>query len=291
MVNNLRWMISGAGGYIGATITEYLQNQNHFVYQLMHVGNKPPSPHSEFTIPYSLEAGVDRFIFNKIDVFVHCAWDFTLNKWMDINRVNINGSAKIINAAISQGVKKVIFISTISSFKNCKSNYGRAKLEVEKIALDAGAIVIRPGLVYGENSGGMIGSLNKVVSTTRFVPLIGNGNQKLYLLNDQDLCNLIFKFGIGEFSNYRIPILAANSNSKTFRNILNILGQNIGKKLIFIPIPWVLIWLILSILEKIGFNLRFRSDSLISLIYTNPNPLFILSNKFGFVFKEYEPIT
>jgi hypothetical protein len=57
------------------------------------------------------------------------------------------------------GVRRLVFISTISAFDGCRSFYGKGKLEVERITHSLGGWVIRPGLLYGEKPGGMLGRL------------------------------------------------------------------------------------------------------------------------------------
>jgi nucleoside-diphosphate-sugar epimerase len=117
---------------------------------------------------------------------VHCAYDFKARKWNEIVATNVRGSEKLLRAAKASGVRRIIFISSISAFHGCRSMYGRAKLEIEQIALSLGAIVIRPGLVYGNSPGGIFGGLVRQVKGHRCVLLPGGGEQ-LPLVHDRDL--------------------------------------------------------------------------------------------------------
>jgi len=95
-------------------------------------------------------------------------------------------------------VDKIIFLSSISAFEGCRSLYGKAKLEIEKVAADLGATIIRPGLVYGsERPGGMYGSLQRVVARFPIMPLIGSGKHLQYLVHEDDLCELLLGFAAG----------------------------------------------------------------------------------------------
>ena len=82
--HNLKCVVTGANGYVGSVITNYLCNHGIIVYEFRHLRQKPPAPHTEFIIPYSLEAEVDELFFKNIDMLVHCAYDFRLSKWEDI---------------------------------------------------------------------------------------------------------------------------------------------------------------------------------------------------------------
>jgi len=69
-------------------------------------------------------------------------------------------------------VESIVVISSLSAFAGCRSLYGKAKLQIESLALSADAVVIRPGLVYGNDSGGMFGRLVRQVRGSRLLPVL-----------------------------------------------------------------------------------------------------------------------
>jgi len=266
-------IISGTSGFVGSHIKSCFLKNEWEVYELKHTvqnGNL----NNKNLIPYSLEDGIDNKIFQNIDALIHCAYDFKQTKWNDIFNVNVNGSIKLLRAAKSAGLQKIIFISSIAAFDNCKSMYGRAKLEIEKEALRIGAIVIRPGLVYGQNPGGMFGALNKITSVFPVIPVIGNGNNPMFLIHIEDLCKLVYKLSADEIKNPSNYIIAAHEKGKTFRDVLDILLNSKGRKALYIPIPYSLVFTMLKVVESLGLQIRFRSDSLISMMNYDPNPHF-----------------
>ncbi len=266
-------IISGTSGFVGSHIKNFFLQNGWEVYELKHtIQNGNAS--NKYLIPYSLGDKVDTKIFDDIEVFIHCAYDFKQATWKDIFNVNVNGSINLLKAAKSAGLQKIIFISSIAAFDNCKSMYGRAKLEIEKEALKIGAIVIRPGLVYGQNPGGMFGALNKATSLLPIIPVIGNGKNVMFLIHIEDLCKLVYKFSIGEIKSSLNPIVAAHKEGKTFRDVIDTLLKSKSKKAFYIPIPYNLVFAMLKIAEGIGLKIRFRSDSLISMMNYDPNPHF-----------------
>jgi hypothetical protein len=56
-----------------------------------------------------------------------------------------------------------------------------------------------------------------------------------------------------------------------------------------VPVPWRLIWLGLIVVERLGLNLRFRSDSLIGLVNTDPHPDFSSTRELGVSFRGLDP--
>ena len=279
-------IISGTSGFVGSHIKSFFLKNEWEVYELKHTVQNG-NANNKYLIPYSLESKVDEKIFAGIDVLIHCAYDFKQVKWEDIFKVNVNGSIGLFKTAKSAGIKKIIFISTIAAFDNCKSMYGKAKLEIEKEALKMGAIVIRPGLVYGQNPGGMFGALNKATSLLPIIPVIGSGNNKMFLIHVEDLCKLVYKFSIGEIKSSLNPVIAAHETGKTFRDVLDTLLNSKSKKALYIPIPYTLVFAILKVAEGVGLKIRFRSDSLISMMNYDPNPRFDLEVSRNIQFRDF----
>ena len=268
-------IISGTSGFVGSQIKNHFLKNNWDVYELKHFvqnGNLT----NDHLIPYSLEGKIDSKVFQGKEVLIHCAYDFRQASWENIFNVNVRGSINLLKSAKESGVKKIIFISTIAAFDGCKSMYGKAKLEIEKEALKLGAIVIRPGLIYGQNPGGMFGALNKATSLLPMVPVIGSGNNVMFLIHIEDLCKLVYKLSMDEIKISLNPIIAAYKEGKTFRDILDILLSSKGKKSAYIPVPYSLVFAMLKIVETLGLRVRFRSDNLISMMNYDPAPKFDL---------------
>ena len=280
-----KFLVTGANGYVGSRVVEYLREQAYTVYELRH---RISDEQNEFIFSYTLEEEVRESIFENVDVLIHCAYDFRWTKWEDIKRVNVDGSIRLLKAAKKNGVKRIVYISTISAFEGCKSLYGQAKMQVEQVASDLGGAIVRPGLVYGKETQGMVGALNKGISISKILPLVGKGDYIQYLAYDEDLCQLILKLS-QEKTVPNQPVIAASPNKKTFQEILHILAKMHNKKILFIPIPWRFMWLGLKLCEILGIKLGFRSDSLVSLVNQDPQPNFENILRMDIHFREFIP--
>ena len=203
---------------------------------------------------------------------MHCAYDFGPRRWEEIAAVNVAGSQKLLETARKAGVGSVIHISTVSAFPGCRSLYGKAKLEIESFAQSVGAYVIRPGLVYSDNPGGMFGRLVGQVRASRFIPIIWGGTQTQYLVHDEDLGKLVQACLDGRLPKKAEPLTIAHEQGWELKEILSQLAQALGKRVTFVPVPWQCVWLALKSLELAGVRTNFRSDSLISMVYQNPHP-------------------
>lgn len=270
-------VLTGSHGFVGSRLTRHLERGGWRVV----AWTRQPAPGSG-AVAFHLGQEIDPSLLKGAHALVHCAYDFDPRRWEDITAINVVGSRKLLEAARQAGVESVVFISTLSAFAGCRSLYGKAKLEIESTARALGAYVIRPGLVYGDNPGGMFGRLVEQVRSSRFIPVIRGGKQVQFLLHDEDLGNLVQRCLDGRLPKPAGPITIAHEQGWELKTILGQIAQALGKRISFVPAPWQCVWLALKSLELAGVQTRFRSDSLISMVYQNPRPTFASPESLGF---------
>lgn len=264
--------ITGAAGHVGSAIARCFHEHG---WRVLAFGRRPgaaPSRH----VPYELGADPRQLPWEGVDALVHCAYDFRPRKWDAILAVNVAGSIALLRAARENGVRRVVFISSFSSFAGCRSLYGKAKLEIEAAALDLGCAVVRPGLVWSKNPGALLGALESVVTRRSIVPLIGDGSYPQYLVFDEDLAELVFALCQSDARALRRPISAAHPAKHSLRSLLERLAQRHDRQPRFVPVPWPLMFGGLKALEVLGLPAPFRSDSLLGIVFQNPAPDFSL---------------
>jgi len=121
-------------------------------------------------------------------------------------RVNVGGTATVVEVAIKAGMKRVVLFSTIAVYgpsdgrvlnemspTNPDTFYAQTKLAAEQIVLNArGAdgqplgTVLRLGAVYGSRIKGNYEWLMHALARNRFIP-IGNGLNRRTLVHDKDV--------------------------------------------------------------------------------------------------------
>jgi len=275
--------ITGSNGYVGGCLKNYFTALGWNILEL----TRQPKPGAR-GIQFQLGAEMSPKSLAGVSVLVHCAYDFTPLRRDEIRAVNVEGSWKLFQAARSAGVEKIVCISSISAFAGCRSLYGQAKLEIEKIALDHGALVIRPGLVYGSGPGGMFGKLVGQVRKSSVIPIIGDGSQIQFLVHQEDLSAFIARYAGGEVKMSPQILTAAHEQPWAFKQLLLEIARVLDKKPRFIPLPWRLVWAGLKSAELCGLKLTFRSDSLVSLMYQNPKPDFSANAGVGLVCRPFQ---
>jgi UDP-glucose 4-epimerase len=121
-------------------------------------------------------------------------------------RINVGGTAMMVEAAIKAGVKRVVLFSTIAVYGQAEGQvlneqspthpdtfYAQTKLSAEQIVLNArGAdgqplgTVLRLGAVYGSRIKGNYERLTRALERHRFIP-IGSGLNRRTLVYDRDV--------------------------------------------------------------------------------------------------------
>jgi nucleoside-diphosphate-sugar epimerase len=275
--------ITGSNGYVGGCVKNYFASRGWDIFEL----TRRPGPEAR-AFRFQLGDDISPGLLAGMKALVHCAYDFQPLRWDQIRSVNVEGSQKLLESARAAGIPRIVFISSISAFDGCRSLYGRAKLEIEKIALDCGALVLRPGLVYGNDAGGMFGRLVAQIRKASVIPMLGFGGQTQFLVHQDDLCAFIEKFAAGNMELKPQILSAAHEKPWPFKQLLLEIARGLGKKPAFVPLPWPAIWLALKSAEGCGLKLNFRSDSLVSLIYQNPRPDFTANAKVGLACRPFE---
>jgi nucleoside-diphosphate-sugar epimerase len=256
--------VTGASGYLGSRIARALEAAGWRVVRL--VRNPDPADPDERWL--DVGKPLDPGLLESIDLLVHAAYDLTVTSSDDIWRINVEGTARLLEAARDAGVRRIIVLSSMSAYEGTSQLYGRAKLEIEGLTFAAGGHAIRPGIVFGEEAGGMTGSLRKMIRLP-LVPLVA-GNVPLYFVSDVDLVRAVAAFADAETLASH-PIGVAYPTPIRFREFLVALAAGDGRRPRFVPFPWRVLYAILRAGETMRLPMPFRADSLLALAKPAPS--------------------
>ena len=258
--------ITGAYGYLGAAIRERLEACGWRTLALVRTPRADDGSARRHCLSEPASAG----LLDGVDLLVHCAYDFTLTRPDEVVRVNVEGSRSLLRAASLAGVSRVITISSMSAYPGTRQVYGRAKLMIESATEEIGGCVVRPGLVYGESPGGMVGALRKMVRLP-VVPLPA-GDLKQYLVHQDDLTRAVAALARAPDPPVG-PTSVAHPTPVPFRTILETLARRDGRTCRFVAVPWPTCYWPLRLAEMTPLSLPFRADSLLGLVTTAPSPV------------------
>lgn len=287
-MNKGRCAITGTTGFLGGYLAEKMKESGWNVRKLQR--NTDDDGDDNYEVSYfSLDKKPNPESLSETDVLIHCAYDFSCTSWEDINEINVKGTNRLFEAATEAGVKKIVFISSIHSFDGCRTMYGRAKLASEKAAFDHGAIVLRPDTIYGEANGKLFGGqggnslqlFSKLFKILPVMPIPYSPKPTVYTSHIDDICSLIEESITSETVIDR-PVYAVNENIYTLKQFFKIMKDKGEKKnVLFLPVPWKIVWFLLLALEKIKIKLSFRSESILIFFDQNPDPDLSVMDRFN----------
>jgi nucleoside-diphosphate-sugar epimerase len=261
----MRIAITGGSGLVGGHLTTQLRAIGHAVTPL----GRGASPTEAF----------GNYWARCIDApaLIHAGWDLANPE------ANVANSVRLFQSAQAAGVSRILFISSLSAFEGCRSRYGAAKLAVEKAVAAIGGCSVRLGFVCDDSSRGLSGSLKKLARLP-VIPLPGGGRQNLFTIRAEDLAQAflqVLEHYDGE------PVNLAYPEPVSLAGMMHTFARQQRTRAVFLPVPWRMLWAPLRAAEAAGVNIKFRSDSLVSLMNQNPAPDFRRLVEWGIVLRAF----
>lgn len=146
--------------------------------------------------------------YEKPDLLFHCAGLVESSSLKKLRRANVEGTENVLQACLREGVKKVVYLSTIAVIIGntevplieelpylATNHYGQSKIEAEEVALDyqqkgLKVAILRPPMVYGEGEPHLLPLLINLIRW-RLLPILGDGSNKLHLVGVENLVDVM----------------------------------------------------------------------------------------------------
>jgi nucleoside-diphosphate-sugar epimerase len=252
--------VTGAGGYLGGAVTSLLRERGHDVVEYRRtVADDEPDTSVR---ALSLGTAIDPKAFDGVRTLVMAAWDLQETKSALSWERNVEGSKQIVSTARAAGVAQIVFVSSMSAYFGTHQNYGLMKLAVERAVLEAGQVVVRPGLVYGRTPGGMTLTLSRLARLP-VIPVFRGAN--LFTAHVDDVVSAIATLAVASDTASGV-IGLANATSVPFKEIMGAIASAVGSSSKTVDVPWRPLLLALQTAEKVGVPLPVRPDSLLGLV-------------------------
>jgi nucleoside-diphosphate-sugar epimerase len=267
-VSVMRVGITGANGYVGTILRAAFADQGHEVIAFV----RPNRVRSEAAVaavgvsewrPHEIARPPSAGAFGDLDVLIHGAWDLTLVSEGDVWGVNVAGSQHLLRNAAAAGVRRIIFISSMSAYEGTRQLYGQAKLACERTAISLGGISTRLGLVYGPGWGGMAGALRRLAKLPA-TPLVGARSHQ-FTVHEADMADAMVRIAESDMP-LPVPVGLANPEPVPFRRLMQEIAVSQGRTLRAFPVPWQIVSGVLKTAEALHVPVPFRSDSILGLV-------------------------
>lgn len=156
--------ITGATGYIGQRLVHAAILSGH---QVLALSRRPVARPGVAWQRFDLHDTEPPSLSADIDVLVHLAAKTSGANDATLDEVS---AAKLLADAACLIGARFVFVSSQTARADAPTAYGLTKWRIERLALDAGGLVLRPGLVYGGPTSGLFGTLCTLVQRLPILP-------------------------------------------------------------------------------------------------------------------------
>lgn len=228
--------VTGAFSYSGKYITRRLLERGEDVITLTNHPNRPDpfgGKVKAFPLDFSKE---DELVQNLrgVDVLINTYW-VRFDKGHNTQPKAVENTRVLVDAAARIGVKRIVHISITNPSADSHLPYfwGKAANEKAVIASGLSYAILRPTVLFGKEDI----LINNIAWLLRHFPLFGlpgDGSYRLSPVYVDDLAELAVE-AVYKSENYIWD--AVGPDEFTFKGMVELIGETIGKKPPLIPFP------------------------------------------------------
>jgi dihydroflavonol-4-reductase len=243
-------LVTGGAGLLG----------NELIAQLLAQGNKVRAIYNKTPLANFHSPNLQQFQCNILDVVgleeamkdieqvYHCAAIVTFNpkKRLEMFKINIEGTANVVNAALDAAVKKMVYVSSVAALgriredevinetmnwteETSNSNYGQSKylaeLEVWRgIGEGLNAVMVNPVVILGAGDWNS-GSSKIFQSVYNEFPWYSDGTTGF--VDVRDVVKAMMQLMESDITAQRFILSAQN---KKFKEVFDLIAKEFGKK-------------------------------------------------------------
>ncbi len=265
-------LITGVSGFLGKNLTEYFHGNTQFkIFGYSRNIDHARAAIRDNSVQFLPEISNDILNNNDIDTIIHLAGivhdlsgKYNEN---DYKSVNFEKTKKLYDHFLVSGSRTFIFLSSIKAVADHadlmidedyvpspSSAYGKSKLQAEKHLQkhqipDKYLYILRPCMIHGPGNKGNLNMLYKFVKKGIPYPL-GSFDNKRSFLSVANFCFIVEKILHGELQQGTYHL--ADDPALSTNELVQLIGQGIGKKAPIWNVPRMLIFVISSVGSLVG---------------------------------------
>ncbi len=269
MTNQKRILITGASGFVGNSLAQWLSKNTQYQLCLAarNFDQMTTTTYHKISKINDINSTTDwTDALTDCDIVIHTAArvhimnDTTVNTLDEFRKINVEGTLNLARQAIQHGVRRFIFISSIKvngeitsdgkkfvadALPAPQDNYAISKYEAEQGLLHLSnqgleVVIIRPPLIYGPGVKGNLLRLVNYLDKGYPLPIGRLTKNKRSYLSIINLNNLIEQCINHPNASNQI-FLASDNNDLSTRELVSLMIQSRKRPLLLLPIPlWIL---------------------------------------------------
>jgi len=231
----MRIAITGGTGFVGSHLANRLSGEGHEILLLARHA-KPISNSSMITCNVS---DIRRLtaVFSSCEAVAHCAGINREVGQQTFQRVHVEGTRNVVEAAKRAGVKRILLMSFLRARPNCASRYHKSKWIAEEMVRNSGLdyTIIKAGVVYGRGDH-MLDHLSHALHTFPFFPLVGLKEKSMRPLAVEDLVK-VMRAALIDRRLRRQTIALLGAEEIYLREAVRRVAEVVGKQPVMFPLP------------------------------------------------------
>ena len=185
----MRIAITGATGFVGSHLAKRLESEGH---ELVLIARRMRNDDARYVVSDLSDVNVLTESFKGCNAVAHCAGINREIGDQTYARVHVEGTRKVVEAARTAGVERIVLMSFLRARPQCGSPYHESKWEAEEIVRKSGLdyTIIKAGVVYGRGDH-MLDHLSHALHTFPVFGLVGLEEKSIRPLAVEDLVHVM----------------------------------------------------------------------------------------------------
>lgn len=245
-------LVTGGTGLVGSHLLTELVKRNLPVRAIYRSAIPPLGENIEKQIEWVkadiLDISALEEVMEGVDEIFHCAAviSFRPSAYTKMQRINVEGTANVVNAAIATGVRKLLYVSSVAALgkhrgdtlinetmnwtpKSSSSVYGKTKYLAEMevwrgIGEGLDAVIVNPTIIFGEGDWNK-GSLGIFKTVYNEFPWYSQGVTGF--VDVKDVVNAMILLMKSDISGQRFIICGEHC---TYQELFNMIADSFGKR-------------------------------------------------------------
>lgn len=217
-----------------------------------------------------------------VDTVIHLVAIIRENKEVTFNRVNVQGTRNVVQAALRSGVKRFIHVSVLGANPNPKYRYTYSKWQGEEAVRSSHLdfIIFKPSVMFGRGAGLTDRLIQSLMIFPFLAPIPGSGEARFQPIWVEDVAACIVQALKGGKTGQTYEI--GGPEHLTYQQMLDTVIHILGIKRIKVHIPLPLMRPAVMAMEKVMPNPPVTLVELGQLELDNTTALNSVERLFGF---------
>ena len=238
----MRIAITGGTGFLGRHVARSLAAEGHDLVLIARGCDQTDPAAQSIAGSRFLKIGLEDVAslgaaFAGCEVVIHCAGINREGGEQTYQRVHVEGTRNVLNAAREAGARKIILISFLRARPNCGSGYHESKWAAEELVRSSGLdyTVLRCGVIYGQGDH-MLNHLSHAFYTFPIFAFVGFRDKPIRPNAVEDVVRVVKASVLnGALSKQTVAVLGPET--LTLRDAVRRVARIVGRRPLMFPMP------------------------------------------------------